>query len=101
LPPGTIGPVVTDFPIWWAEAERSPALALPDEPPGSVIGLTLAFPGTQYLVLGSDPRGLWPAILSSGIPGADCFERVNLPTPADPADRTVVEGARIYRISCR
>ena len=101
LAPGAIGPVVTDFPIWWAEAERSPALALPDEPPGSVIGLTLAFPGTQYLVLGSDPRGLWPAILSSGIPGADCFERVSLPTPADPADRAAVEGARVYRIACR
>ena len=27
------GPVITNFPIWMAETQRIPSLALPNEPP--------------------------------------------------------------------
>ncbi|HXG39545.1 MAG TPA: hypothetical protein VNJ28_01250 [Candidatus Limnocylindrales bacterium] len=95
----TLGPVVTDFPIWLADAHRVPALALPDEPPASVLALARAFPGTRTLVLTGE-RGRWPRILD-GSPDAACFEPVPLPLPGDPALARALQGARVYRLTCR
>ncbi len=53
-PVATLGPVISDFPIWWAEAERAPALGLPDEPPASILALAGKFPGTHFMVLQLD-----------------------------------------------
>ena len=55
----TAGPVITNFPIWLAESQRIPALALPDESPADVLDLAHdpAFPGTHLLVVvGDEPR---------------------------------------------
>ena len=88
-------PVITDFPIWYAEATRRPALALPDESPADVLGLAGRF-GARLLILGPDPRGSWPAILASGGPDAACFQSVPLGTAGSPP----ADGTRAYRIRC-
>jgi len=52
----TAGPVITNFPIWMAEVQRIPSLALPDEPPEDILDLARTFPGTRLMVLIS-PEG--------------------------------------------
>lgn len=98
---GRAGPVITNFPIWWSEIYRAPALALPNEPPGSIVDLAAAFPGTRYLVLAAPEHGDWPAILDDAVgPAAECFRELALPTPPDPADADVVAGVRAWEIAC-
>ena len=95
------GPVVTDFPIWLAEARRIPTLALPDESPADVVDLAAAFPGTRYLVMSDDEHGAWPAILAGGAPGAECFHELDLgPAPTDPADARALAKTRVFEIGC-
>ncbi len=92
-------PVITDFPIWTAESERVPALALPNEPPSSVVNLAQHF-GVRLLILASDTRGVWPGVLAGGDPASACFRELALPTPADPADAAALQGVRAWRIAC-
>ena len=92
-------PVITDFPIWLAEAERVPSLALPDEPPADVLDLAAHF-GARWLVLAGTDHGRWPAVLESGDPSARCFEELRLPVPADPADARAIADVRVFRITC-
>ena len=99
-PVGGLGPVITNFPIWWAEAEGAPALALPDEPPPAVLALARAFPGTRYVVVAGQEHGRWPEVLDGGGPDAACFEEVRLPHPADADRRRAVEDTRVFRIVC-
>ena len=85
----TAGPVITNFPIWMAETNRIPALALPDEPPADVLDLAHdpAFPGTHLLIILGDEHGRWPAVLTTGAPGAECFRPLDLgPGPAGVPD---------------
>ena len=93
------GPVVTDFPIWMAETERIPALALPDESPEDVMDLADAFPGTHLLVV-TDPHGRWPAILDSGTRGTGCFRELDL-GPGPAGERDPLAGTRVFEIVCR
>ncbi len=95
------GPIVTDFPIWLAEALRLPTLALPDESPADVVSLAAAFPGTRYLVMMDDEHGAWPDVLAGSAPGADCFHALDLgPLPSDPADARALAKARVFEIGC-
>jgi hypothetical protein len=97
----TIGPVVTNFPIWWSEAYRAPALALPDEAPDSIVDLAATFPGTRVLVVASDEHGRWPGVLDDpAAPGAACFSEVDLPTPDDADDADAVGDVRAWIIRC-
>jgi hypothetical protein len=96
---GTAGPVISDFPIWLAYQSGIHTLALPDEPPTSVVDLAAHFPGTRYLVI-SDAHGSWPAVLAGGAPGASCFHEVQLGTPADPAAASALAGTRLFEIGC-
>jgi hypothetical protein len=98
-PLATAGPIITDFPIWLASAERVPALALPNEPPSSVVSLAAAFPGTQYLVIDGQ-RGIWPATLDSGDPKAACFHEFPLTVPGDAAATDALRDTRAWRIEC-
>ena len=99
-PAASLGPVISDFPIWLAEAERIPTLALPDEPPASVLDLARAFPGARHLLLSAEEHGRWPAVLESGDPDAACFREIDLGTPDDPADAAALEGTRLFEIVC-
>jgi hypothetical protein len=84
------GPVITDFPIYLAEVTGAHALALPDEPPESVLDLAAAFPGTRLLIVAEDNEGIWPEAALSTSRGLACFELV-------PID---LEGLEVYRITC-
>ena len=97
---GRAGPVITDFPIWFAESQRAPALGLPDEPPASVLALARQF-GARYLVMSSDDRGIWPAVLESSQPGAECFRPVPLQPAVNSPDAAALAGTRIWEIVCR
>jgi hypothetical protein len=98
LDPST-GPVVSDFPIWLAYQARIHTLALPDEPPSSVVDLAAHFPGTHYVVI-SDTHGSWPAVLASGAAQAGCFHEIQLGTPSDPAAARALAGTRLFEIGC-
>lgn len=93
------GPVISNFPIWMAEAVRIPALALPDEPPADVLDLATHFTGTRYLVLISPEGAHWPADLVAGAPRSECFTPFALPAwtgaGTDPLAETTV-----YEIGC-
>ncbi len=93
------GPVVSDFPIWLAYQAQIHTLALPDEPPSSVVDLAAHFPGTRYLVISED-HGSWPAVLASGAAQAGCFHEIQLGTPTDPAAATTLAGTRVFEIGC-
>jgi hypothetical protein len=92
-------PVIADFPIWVAEAERISTLALPDESPSSVLDLARHF-GARWVVLAGGERGGWPAVLAGPDPAAACFVPVALAVPPDPADAAAISAARVYRIGC-
>jgi len=93
------GPVISDFPIWLAYQAGIHTLALPDEPPSSVVDLAAHFAGTHYLVI-SDQHGSWPAVLASGAPQASCFHEVQLGVPGDPAAAAALAGTRVFEIGC-
>ena len=88
-------PVISNHPIWLAEANRVRALALPDEPVSSVLEIARTF-GARYVVLDGVAGG-WPARLATD-PEARCLAPVTLPpavgVPAGTTDFTV------YRVAC-
>ena len=92
-------PIITDFPIWFAEAERVPSLALPDESPTDVLDLAAHFGATELVLVGRD-HGRWPAILAANDPAARCFEELPVPLPADPVDAQALADVRVFRIRC-
>jgi hypothetical protein len=99
-PVAQMGPVISDFPIWWAEGERAPALGLPDESPTSILALARAFPGTHYLVMSTTDHGRWPAVLSQGVPDANCFREVNLGAPTDERAKAALKDTHVYELVC-
>lgn len=62
-------PLITDRPIWLSDALNRPTLALPDEPPASVLELARRFGAAAVVVV--EGRGRYPAELANG--GASCF----------------------------
>jgi hypothetical protein len=96
------GPVITDFPIWFAETTGHTSLALPDEAPSSVLDLARHF-GATLLIVQADNGGLWPNAADSGTPEAGCFRPVELPPAAavpDPAVPDPLDGVVVFRIAC-
>jgi len=74
------GPIITDVPIWLAEATDHPTLALPNESTTSVLSLARAFdPPARLLLVSADNTGVWPATILAGDPDADCFVPLDLP----------------------
>jgi hypothetical protein len=95
------GPVITNFPIWMAEAERIPSLALPDESPEDVLDLAGTFPGTRLLVLISPEGKHWPGDLTTKQPGSECFRPVDLGPPiAGPPGSDLLKDVLVYDIIC-
>jgi hypothetical protein len=92
--------IISNFPIWVAETQRVPSLALPDEPPEDVLDLAATFPGTRYLILTSAAGKHWPADLGSGLPGADCFAPVQL-APYAGGGEDPLATTRVYEIGCQ
>lgn len=97
----TAGPVITNFPVWMAETQRIPSLALPDEPPEDILHLARTFPGTRLLVLIAPEGDHWPADLEAGLPGAECFRAIDLgPPTSGPTAPDVLEDVLVYEIVC-
>ena len=97
----TAGPVITNFPIWMAEAERISSLALPDEPPEDVLDLARHFPGTHLLVLISPQGEHWPGDLAKGVAGSECFRPVALGPPISQASaEDLLKDVLVYEIAC-
>jgi hypothetical protein len=88
-------PVIANHPIWVAEANRTRALALPDEPVSSVLEIARTF-GARYVVL-DGTLGAWPGRLATD-PDARCLAPVSLP-PATRASSSTTDFS-IYRIAC-
>ena len=97
----TAGPVITNFPIWMAEVQRIPSLALPDEPPEDVLDLARHFPGTRLMVLIAPEGKHWPGDLERGLPGAECFQPVDLGAPiGGAAGEDLLEDVLVYEVVC-
>jgi hypothetical protein len=94
------GPVITDAPIWFAEATRHHALALPNEPIDSILDLARSFdPPARYLVVDASNDGVYPAAILNGAPRADCFVPVAMPDlPAYPRQ---LDDILVFRIRCQ
>jgi hypothetical protein len=95
LPLDGSAPVIANHPIWLAEVQRVPALALPDEPVASVVDLARTF-GAQVVVLDGEQGG-WPARLATD-PDAACLQPVALPPPAEAVSRG--DEMRAFRVVC-
>jgi hypothetical protein len=96
---GTDGPVITDNPIWLSYASNANGLALPAEPPASVVDLARRFGAGTLVVNGGN--GVWPGIVDSGAPMADCFEEIELAGVADGQLAAELVGTRVFRVVCR
>jgi hypothetical protein len=95
-------PVIHDFPIWLAETQRIPTLALPYETPSDVLDLATdpRFHARLLIAIAGDGNS-WPEILDGSTdPAAACFQPVTLPVPADPAEAAAISDVRVYRITC-
>jgi hypothetical protein len=93
------GPVITDFPIWFAEETRHHTLALPDESIASVLDLARSFtPPARYVVVEASNEGEFLTAVLAGEPQADCFVPVALPElPAYPGE---LDSILVFRIRC-
>ncbi|MDO8485846.1 MAG: hypothetical protein Q7S35_12970, partial [Candidatus Limnocylindrales bacterium] len=92
------GPVISNFPIWLAETQRIPALALPNEAPSDVVDLAETFDARLLVLVGAD-HGQWPAVLSGGAADADCFRQLDLGAgPAGLPDP--LADVRVYEVAC-
>jgi hypothetical protein len=94
------GPVISDFPIWLADTQEVAAIALPAEPPSSVVDLARTF-DSQWLVTSGGDDAMWPAVLDAGGSDASCFTPVALPVPANRDLARALEGTHLYRVGCR
>jgi hypothetical protein len=90
VPLSASGPVITDTPIWLAEETGHETLALPDEPPASVLDLAHHF-GATLLIVQADNGGQWPEAAGSSGADAPCFSPVPVPALA---------GVAVFRIIC-
>ena len=88
----SVGPVISDFPIWLADTQGIRALALPDEPPQDVFDLSRRFPGTRYVIVSEgDDHAHWPEDVDAGMPWAECFREIDIGLPP----------TRVFQIVCR
>ena len=86
--------MISNHPIWVAEANRVRALALPDEPVSRVLEIARTF-GARYVVLDGS-TGRWPSAPrdrpAGGLPRRRCRSR----------RQRVARSTRfrVYRVSC-
>ena len=91
--------VITNFPVWLTETTGVRALALPNESPADVYDLAGTLNGSALIIAGE--HGDWPAILAEGGPSSECFEEVQVPTSAEPAEAGALKELHVYKQVCR
>jgi hypothetical protein len=101
VPLDATAPVITDAPIWLAEATGVRTLALPEEPPESVMDLARRF-GAKLLVVRDGTNREWPAILNDGGSAAKCFQEVSLAdiSGGRPGNGSPLAQIHVFRIVC-
>jgi hypothetical protein len=101
IPLANAGPVISNFPIWLAEAARIRTLALPEESPEAVLDLARHF-GARLLIIQNDDQRDWPGILARGGSGSACFQEVPLTdtSGAKPEPGSPLAEIRAFRILC-
>ena len=92
------GPIITNFPIWLADATGARALALPTEPAADVLHLARQFGATLLVIHGEHVQ--WPAVIDAGGPDAACFQEVTLGRPAVARLADALDGTRVFRFDC-
>jgi hypothetical protein len=94
-------PVVTDNPIWLAEAAHVTAIALPEESPEAVLDLAHHFGARLLIVRGGTDRE-WPDILNRGGTAARCFQEVPLTdnSGVKPDNGSALAEIHVFRIVC-
>ena len=93
------GPIITNFPIWMAETQRTSALALPDEPPRDVLDLARTFNAGLVVLLDAESAH-WPKDIDAGVDGADCFRELDLGAAPDAAASDPLGGVRAFEVVC-
>ena len=90
-----------NFPIWLAETQRIPALALPDEPPRDVLDLANdpRF-GAKLVVLIDADSTHWPCDFDAGVDGADCFRELDLGVDRSTDSDDPLAGVRVFEVVC-
>ena len=95
---GSMGPLISNFPIWVAETQGVSTLALPDEPADDVLDLARTF-GARILVLTSPESKHWPAEVAPSASRDECFQQLDLGDWAGPGDDPLT-GTTVYEIVC-
>ena len=93
------GPIITNFPVWLDVATGAHALALPNEPPASVLDLADHF-DSRLLVIAGTEHGQWPKVLETDRPGTECFHEIELTPPNDPRRARALEEIRVFEVAC-
>jgi hypothetical protein len=95
------GPVISNFPIWMAETQRIPSLALPDEPPRDVLDLANdpRFNAKLVVLIDADSTH-WPLDIDAGADGADCFRELDLGIDPAAPDDDPLAGVRAFEVVC-
>ena len=93
------GPVITDFPIWFAEATRHHAIALPQEPIDCILDLARSVRPARATARrrGRQPGHL-PVDHPRRRPRRECFVPLSVPDP--PAHPGGADGVLAFRIRC-
>ena len=92
-------PIITNFPVWLADATGARALALPNERPADVLDLAAHF-GARLLVVHGDSHGIWPGVLDVGGQDTECFEEVEIGESSDPRLAGDLSETRVFRVVC-
>jgi len=102
VPLDNSSPVITDTPIWLAEAARVRTLALPEESPASVLDLANRF-GARLVVVRDGTERQWPAILAQGGAASKCFQEVPLTDISGnkPEKGSQLAQIHVFRIVCQ
>ena len=99
LPITEQGPIITNFPVWLADATGARSLALPNEPPADVLDLAAHF-GARLVVVHGDSHGIWPDVLDARGPDAACFEEIEIGEASDPRLAGDLSETRVFRVVC-
>ncbi len=95
--PDRSSPVITDVPIWLPYTRGGTAIALPFEPPSSVLDLAHRFGATTVVsLIGDHP---FRAAIQRGANGSACFQDVT-PPPTPALGGHSSDTLRVYRIVC-
>ena len=95
-------PIITNSPIWLAETSGVTAVALPEEPPQTVLALARHFGSKLLVTVGVDETREWPGVLDGPDPAAGCFKEVRLTDNSGiaPNESSPLAEIRVFLIVC-